>query len=578
MKEKIKLDNISLFKAISLLCFAFLIIIYELGYCNLKAITIEHSYNFSLARIVIYGIAIILVICFGKKISDRAEPTFENKKIIIFTLLIFSLLLDFLQLRNVAYTSTKMDTVYQLYGIVLLLLAEINALLFVMYLSKDFIVNIILTTLTFGIFFSYSMPFFHQVDEKVHFLTCLNFSVGNFNLYEGHAVTDTDFDEITMNMPSKDFAATFFDKKCNFNLSLLSFDDNKCIPSTYRTPIAYIPGTIGILFARMFGGSIADVFIMGRLMNVLTFGALLVIMFKIMPFKKRLFYVIYLQPIALALASTYNTDGITIGLIGIFIAYVFKLYNENKETISMKEFLLLVLTYALVLTCKDSSYMGIGFLVFILPIKKYLKNNKKMLLVTLCLVLLTVAIGFYEINIKTASNQGDERTENTNSILQLENIKNNPGKLAEVYSNFTKSSLLRLTWYNNLNPKYFFGNEATVVAFGMFVLALYISYTDVSIKFDRKAKIILFLAFVFTFGITTFALYWLYSPVGYDTIVGYQARYIIPFIPLLLAILNSGNKVKDEKMLDKNQVSLYDMSAFVLGALIFVDTISQALM
>ena len=83
---------------------------------------------------------------------------------------------------------------------------------------------------------------------------------------------------------------------------------------------------------------------------------------------------------------------------------------------------------------------------------------------------------------------------------------------------------------------------------------------------------------MFTFGITTFALYWLYSPVGYDTIVGYQARYIIPFIPLLLAILNSGNKVKDEKMLEKNQVSLYDMSAFVLGALIFVDTISQALM
>lgn len=567
-KNKEKAD-ITKFKTVSIFCVAMLMLIYEVGYCNLKTIVMDHSYNLSFVRIAIYGIVVILLAKFGNSMAEKAANTFPKKKKIIFLLAIFSLIFDLLQFNR----ALKAQNVNKFYELNLILLAEINAFLFVMYISKDQVNNIIVTVMTFGIFFTYSMPFNHQIDEKTHFLECLNFSVGNFDLSEGHALTDTAFDKITRNMTSTNFAMNFFDEKCNFNMTTLSFDDRSNEPSGYRTPIAYIPGTIGILFARIFGGSIADVFICGRLMNILTFGMLLVIMFKILPYKKKTFYFTYLIPLSLALSATYTTDGITIGLIGIFMAYVLKLYNENREKISMKEFMILCLTYLLVLSCKNASYMGIGFLVFILPLKKYFKNNKKMFIITLALVALVIVIGISVLEKNVSTNLADDRAQNANSALQFAYIKEKPSRLLDVYINYIERSFIRLSWYINLNSSYFFGNEADSVEFGLFILGLYASYIDTSKNFENRARLIMAITFCLTFFITSFPLYLLYTKAGSDTISGYQARYIISFLPLILMLLSS------RKRIDKNykSESVFDGTALALGTLTFIDMLSQIL-
>ena len=48
------------------------------------------------------------------------------------------------------------------------------------------------------------------------------------------------------------------------------------------------------------------------------------------------------MPIAIILGASYSIDALTIGIIGIFIAYVLKLNNENKETITFRQFLILL--------------------------------------------------------------------------------------------------------------------------------------------------------------------------------------------------------------------------------------------
>lgn len=572
MNEKLKNKKVNNFMVYSNLCIFLLFAIFEFGYCNFKTIVSDGRYNFSLCRIAVYLIAIILLIKYKSKFDEKAVQNFETKKMIIFYLLLFSFVMDSFQIKLICSDSS--DFFNDFYVLILLVLAEINGILFVMYLNKNYINNIIITILTFGIFFTYSMPFSHQIDEKDHFLTCLNYSVGNFKLDKGYAVTDDVFEQLKINTSSSSFAISYFEKKCNFDITLVSFESAQNIPAKYRTPIAYIPGTIGILFARIFAGSAADVFLCGRLMNLLTFGALLVIVFKVLPYKKKLFYFIFLLPIALAIAATYTTDGVTIGFLGIFVAYVLKLYEENKERISVKDFFMLVLSYALVLTCKDSSYMGIGLLIFILPIKKYFKNNKKMLIVTICLVMLALSIGIYELQMKTSSDQGDTRTPNSNSVLQYEYIKESPSNLLKVYINYIRASFFKLNWYNNLNPKYFFGNECTIVNFGLFILGLYVSYIDTSKTFDDKTRVIMFVTFFVTFLVTSFALYLLYTPVGEDTIIGYQARYLIPFLPLLLMSFSSRKKIGK----NVDDVQCYDKTAFVLGILTFIDIISQIVM
>lgn len=107
-------------------------------------------------------------------------------------------------------------------------------------------------------------------------------------------------------------------------------------------PLLYLPGSIGINFARLFKGSVADIFFAGRMTNLIFFGILLIMIFKILPFKKDIFYAIYMMPMSIVLAGYYTIDGIVIGLIGVFIAYVFKTFNEKKDIIDLKTFFIII--------------------------------------------------------------------------------------------------------------------------------------------------------------------------------------------------------------------------------------------
>ena len=69
---------------------------------------------------------------------------------------------------------------------------------------------------------------------------------------------------------------------------------------------------------------------------------MLIIIFKLLKFKQDIFYCSYLLPIAIILGASYSIDALTIGIIGIFIAYVLKLNMENKGTITFRQFLILL--------------------------------------------------------------------------------------------------------------------------------------------------------------------------------------------------------------------------------------------
>ena len=104
---------------------------------------------------------------------------------------------------------------------------------------------------------------------------------------------------------------------------------------------------------------------------------MLIIIFKLLKFKQDIFYCSYLLPIAIILGASYSIDALTIGIIGIFIAYVLKLNMENKGTITFRQFLILLGLMVLCLLCKNGAYFGIFTLIFLLPIMKSIKKDKK---------------------------------------------------------------------------------------------------------------------------------------------------------------------------------------------------------
>ncbi len=536
----------------------FCLLIYELGFCNWNALA-SKTYNFSMFRIVVYIILMVLYKIFSKKFIEEAEKVIKYKKKIIIVYSIIATIFTIYELFSHKNT----------YSIILMILVELNGLLFILCVTKDYIKNIVLSIITFGFLFSITTTVYHIVDEKRHFLSALNVADGNLDFYN-NGVTDRVFNEIEFNNPSINLAMDYFGEK--YVEDKYKIPDNEEIYSTPTdtSPLLYIPSAIGINCARLLNGSVADIFIAGRVSNVICYGILLIIIFKLLKFKQDIFYCSYLMPITIILGASYSIDSLTIGIIGIFIAYVLKLSKENIGVIKFKQFIILLCLCFLCLLCKNGAYFGICLLIFLLPIIKSIKKDKKILFTIIIIILLALGFGLYEGIKIINSSQGDIRVEGSSPIKQIEFILENPKNLLTVYANYLRSSILNLNWYTGFNLKVFCGQYYSIVSFMLFIFILYKAITDNTYTFSKKERIIMFSTFIITFLLTTFAFYLLVTPERALSINGYQARYLIAILPLILININSKKISKD--YVDTNQ---YNKTALYIGIFTIFDLLSK---
>ena len=552
--KKIKIDKLEIFTTIILIIN---ILIYEIGFCNIENIK-NGTYTYSLFRIIVYCIIFVIYILSIKKFSIEAKSTIKQKKKIIIAYLIISIL-------YLIYTFIVNNNEYK---IIITILAELNGLLFILYVTKDYMKNIILMTVTFGFIISISTNIYHVIDEKKHFMSAFNVAIGNFNL--SHGYENEELDSIDFNTPTGTFAKKYFNEYSSFKISEMG--ENKSIyssPAEYL-PILYLPSSIGINMARLLGGSIADIFFAGRIANLMLYALLLIVIFELLPFKKDIFYLIYLLPMTLALSGTYSIDGTTIGFVGIFIAYVLKLYKEKKE-IDVKNLLFLICLFLLSLIGKSGAYVGIGLLVFMLPIFKSIKTNKKVRYIVISIIVLTALFVISQTSKMIAPNEGDIRGGNTSPVRQIENIKNNPIKLVEIYIDLAKSSLLDFRFYGSLNSFTFFNEGTEYGTFLLFILIFYVALTDKTMEFRKKDKILMILSNLITIVIISFIMYVSYTEVGNSRILGFQARYIIPTLPLILMCISSKKVITEEKD------EIYNKKILIMGLITFLDILPMVL-
>lgn len=555
MKKK----NLSKLEIATIIISMISIFIYEICFCNLKDIIINNTYNFSLYRIIMYIILALLYIKFSNKFIKEAEEILPKKKKIICIYITISII----------YTIYKLHIEKNYYTISLILLAELEGLLFILYITKDYIKNIIITILTLGFMLSITTNIYHEVDEKKHFMSALNIAVGNFDLKNG--VTDEKYNNIEFNTLPINFAMEYYNKKGNLQTQEILEDETVYSTPAEAFPLLYLPSSIGINIARALGGSMADVFIAGRMFNLITYGILIVIAFKLLPFKKNIFYTICLMPMSLVLATSYSLDGITIGLISIFIAYTLKLYKEDYDKISIKKFLTLITLFLIAIICKSGAYLGISIIMLLLPVIKIMKNNKKIRNITIILAILVIMIGMYQASSMIGQTQGDIRVEDTSPSRQIEYLLEKPTRIIEVYYNFLKLSLFNLNWYSAFNVQELLGSSYKTITFILFVFILYTAITDNSHTFKKKEKAINYSSFFLTYFITSFIIYIIYTKVGADCVIGYPGRYLIPVLPLFLININT-KKIPTETYNDRGeQTEIYNKTALISGFIILLN-------
>lgn len=528
--------------------------VFEIGFCNVQVIhqVFNHQeiiYNFSLCRIVFYCVFIILYCIFKNKFLENAEETYSSKFKRVFTYV--TIIVAVLYCCLILFSTYKRGIDFVRIGSVKLIIAILSTL-FVIYISKDISKNIIVAACTFGIVFTFTTDYNHAIDEKKHFMSALNVSFLNFD-YINNPITDTEIAKIphlTRYVSIDEWLENNYIPSISSDVNM---EDTPSTPANYK-PIIYALPAVGIAIARVLNGSIVDMYILGRIMNLVLYTVLVYIAMKILPFKKNIFFVVAFIPYMLLLAASYSADGICLGTIYIFVAYCLKIYKES-ETISLKQFLILAALFVVMLIGKGVGYLPIGILVFMLPLVKTIKNNKKYWPIMITCGILFVILGtFFVIYMKNTnlSSEGDSRgASGINSIEQLNAILTDPVLDIKVAINHVLDTLVNFNWLKTLQQEVFFKDYSEQSIFVMLFVIFFIALTEDDYNFKIKDKIILILGFLLPFGMTSVILYLSFTPVRALHIDGYQARYIFPILPLVLCCLSS-DKIKATRGENRN--------------------------
>ena len=545
-------------KHIVLILYVLSILIYDIFFCNGK-LFITGNYNFSLCRIIFYIIFILVFFKFKNKIFENLDKSFEDKfkRILILVYIPLSIL------AIPAFVLFSMK-----YGIELFAVGTITMLLsgvFLIIVSENLIKNVIVTTFTFGLIFSCTTDFNHRLDERKHFMSAFNLSFGKID-YNDEYLCDKqllEIEQIEKFILSVEKFKGVYKPELSTDIEL----DVSSTPTT-NSVFLYIPSAIGMAISRILQGSLLDMYIVGRIFNLITYMLLVIAIFKLLPYKKNVYYLICTMPLIILLAASYSIDALSLGLISIFIANVLRIYE--KEEINIKDIILLVSSVILLLLAKSMAYIGVGLIVLILPFKKIIKQNKKHLPIFIAIaaiLIIVLSILLLNINIET-----DTRSENTNSNGQVEFLLSNPFQIIAVFYRHVRDTILDLGWLANLNPEAFFYEYYKCVFMIMFIVFIGISVNDESKKFKIKDIIIFLITFAIVYAMTSFALYIGFTEVGGKYILGYQARYLIPILPLVFMCLNN-NLIKIKINCDEKQ-----LMSIIWGGLTIVDIIGLILL
>lgn len=548
MKKKINLineKNITIFTIIMMICAT---IVFEIGYCNtewlinLAAGNLQNTYHFSLCRIIVYIIFILLYMIFRKEFIKEAIEVSKNKykRIFIYIAIITAILCV-----GISAIICK-NNFYLIRAVSIGLITAFLGTLFVIYVSNNTIKNVIVIACTLGIVFTITTNYNHAIDEKKHFMSAFNLSFLNFD-YDKNPITDKQVEELPQ-LCKYTGIDNFFEKYTPEITNEVNKEDTPSTPAGYNF-LTYTFPAIGIFIARVLGGSIIDMYILGRIMNLILYTTLICIALKIMPYKKNILFIIAMMPYALLLSASYSIDGFCIGVIFIFIAYCLKLKKE-AETISLKQFLVLTALFLLLLLAKSMAYVFVGVIALILPLWKTIKKNKKyipiMVIVAIILIILAIFLAIYIKNTKLVDD--NRAVGEINSKKQLELLLTNPIHDLKLIIEHTKTTLLNFDWYEMLHYNIFFTSDARYVMLPLMLYILYISLTETDYIFKIRDKIIMAISFLMVWGMTSAALYLSFTQVGALYVAGYQTRYIFPILPLILfGIANNKVIIKQTK-------------------------------
>ncbi len=387
-------------------------------------------------------------------------------------------------------------------------------------------------------------PPFQAPDEDAHFFKMYGYTQGSFNFKKLNNYTGQTLPESFIQL-QKFYDALKFDNKIKTSPQelkqakkiILNKDKTeffKFIPTSY-TPISYFPSCLVMFFIKFLNITPINMIFILRFCSLFTYLALCYAAIKITPIHKLLFFAIFLLPLNLYQAGAVSTDGLTLGLVFLFITYTLKLKFSDDNLITKKENIIWTSLITLITICKYA-YLPLILLYFLIPSKKF--ENKKIyfknfILILLLNVFITLFFVYHVISI--SQNCKTELTETTiDKKLLIQHILIHPIE----YLKMIVLSIVKLHrfYINNLITS--FGWNSTMVPIFitnlfyaiLFLCAFFKEETEKLFSYDLKERSILIFSGLMIFFIVITSVYLIYqkSPI----ITGVQGRYLFPLLPM----------------------------------------------
>ena len=426
-------------------------------------------------------------------------------------------------------------------------------------------VSFLIVGLIFGIMFINLNPPFHANDEDRHFLKV-------YHMYEsgltGEVSKDSTKigDEIPSNLAQvvKSFQGIPYHQGKKLNKRIVEERSNIPLSPNNRSfehnnlymnsPIPYIPHLVGLTLGKNIDDKPVFLGYAARFGGLVFYLVFMFLLIKSVPYFKSIFFLYGLTPMVLYQCTSVSYDLLNFTLsflfLGLFLIYTF---NEDKKVTIQTIIIFFVI--ALLLRNSKNGYFLIPLVTLFIPNKKFdVKGNALFYKIGL-LVLYYIAYKdpinmlwtgmFVEeqtLAIRGKASTALQKDFYLNQVVRQENFFSDP--FHHIYNLFLNLMHFKKEWLAGVFGRFGYSYSNLPNTFYIFhgLVLILVATLSNGKKIDIKVKSGVFLLGLLTTAGLVFGFY-LLSPVGANMIFGFQGRYFVPAIPLLLFILFN-NEIK----------------------------------
>ncbi len=316
--------------------------------------------------------------------------------------------------------------------------------------------------------------------------------------------------------------------------------------SALYSPLTYIPQITGVLLAKFFDAPVYVSILLARLFGLALYILAIFWAIRIMPKGKWILMTIALLATSVVQGAALGADAVTCSSIAFFISYVFYLAYGKKD-INLRRAAILLCLMVVVGLIKPTYFMLLP-LVLVIPLcnDKYYTPRFAAKLIAMMAIAVVPALAWIALINYVGHNGG----EGTDKVLQAQYIIHHPVELVATIVRTYFGTTVAGSW-NHFYDVAFRNFVWDIVQFSkaysyLAVIAIILSLgikDPIRLAMAKPKKAmhhgVLIGAFLATFALINVALYLQFTPVESKVVYGVQARYLFPFLILLLLPLQS---------------------------------------